>query len=531
MSPNLANDHPIKVAIVGSGLAGLTTAYLLARAPRIQVEIFEVASSPSLDSASITLKDARDDSLHRVDLPMRSFAGGYYENLRRLYDHIGVKYTEQQFLFSFARANSTPSIPEKVGLYSSGVGKKDTFAEDSHDTTYFHHPSNLVHFPSRPTGTPLTQHVTRCIYLLLNYIYFTLCVFFFPPRESDDLGQYLERIWLPALFCESYLLPLLSAVSTCSHKSLLAAPATDVVGYKRLTHRKRHLSVLGGVSEAQGRLLEACERTGRVKLWVARKVVSVKLAEGGNGVEVCWAGVDDAQGGGFLDADSVADSKRFDQVVLATPPNVVGKVYHKLRSEMSDIPTTQVTSVVVQPRETGGRTNRFSVVKADAAAGKPHWELSTRVIMAQNGRGLEEENITLRTNFRTGWTEAAHRIPCGATVTTCPLDRDSTNESHDVIRQVTFTRVLRTVGSRRVVNRLFKPRRNLARNHEEEHKDQKRRGLMDADEAMDKHPWHNGDDGVYLVGGWCWDGMVLLEGCVVSALRVAREFGVDVPWE
>jgi hypothetical protein len=42
--------------------------------------------------------------------------------------------------------------------------------------------------------------------------------------------------------------------------------------------------------------------------------------------------------------------------------------------------------------------------------------------------------------------------------------------------------------------------------------------------------WRSGDDNVYLVGGWCWDGMVLLEGCVVSAMRVADALGVEVPW-
>lgn len=42
--------------------------------------------------------------------------------------------------------------------------------------------------------------------------------------------------------------------------------------------------------------------------------------------------------------------------------------------------------------------------------------------------------------------------------------------------------------------------------------------------------WRNGDGNVWLVGAWCWDGMVLLEGCVVSAMRVADDLGVEVPW-
>ena len=42
--------------------------------------------------------------------------------------------------------------------------------------------------------------------------------------------------------------------------------------------------------------------------------------------------------------------------------------------------------------------------------------------------------------------------------------------------------------------------------------------------------WKNGDDGVWLVGGWCWDDMVLLEGCVVSAIRVAKALDMEIPF-
>lgn len=32
--------------------------------------------------------------------------------------------------------------------------------------------------------------------------------------------------------------------------------------------------------------------------------------------------------------------------------------------------------------------------------------------------------------------------------------------------------------------------------------------------------WVNGDEGVWLMGVWCWDGMVLFEGCVVFVMRI-----------
>ena len=106
-------------------------------------------------------------------------------------------------------------------------------------------------------------------------------------------------------------------------------------------------------------------------------------------------------------------------------------------------------------------------------------------------------------------TESHHVQPCGAIVTTCPFS--SIHESH-VTHSAKFTRVLRSSQSQRIVNAIFG-------NTQECYSDEKSVPL-----------WRSGNDGVFLVGGWCWDGMVLLEGCVVSAMRVADTLGVDVPW-
>ena len=94
-------------------------------------------------------------------------------------------------------------------------------------------------------------------------------------------------------------------------------------------------------------------------------------------------------------------------------------------------------------------------------------------------------------------------------MTTCPF---TSIDPSLTIHSASFTRVLRTPQSKRIVSNLFD-------NVPVRYRDEK---LLPE--------WKNGDGGVYLVGGWCWDGMVLLEGCVVSAMRVADAFGVEVPW-
>ena len=95
-------------------------------------------------------------------------------------------------------------------------------------------------------------------------------------------------------------------------------------------------------------------------------------------------------------------------------------------------------------------------------------------------------------------------------MTTCPFS--DVSSAQNVLRSVKFLRALRTPRSRHVVNNIFGE--NLAG------------PLIDEKQS----PWRNGDDKIWLVGGWCWDGMVLLEGCVVSAMRVASALDVDIPW-
>lgn len=66
-----------RVAIIGSGLAGLTAAHLLTQQEEqgIEVHIFEKAQSIGMDSASIDVV-GDDGKIHRVDSPMRAVQGG-----------------------------------------------------------------------------------------------------------------------------------------------------------------------------------------------------------------------------------------------------------------------------------------------------------------------------------------------------------------------------------------------------------------------------------------------------------------------
>ncbi|KAG9100834.1 hypothetical protein FS749_012553 [Ceratobasidium sp. UAMH 11750] len=77
----------VKVAVIGSGLAGLSAAYLLAKSRsegsdvEFDIHIFEKSSVLGMDAESLTVRvsgpsgQEKDEEI-RVDVPMRSIQGG-----------------------------------------------------------------------------------------------------------------------------------------------------------------------------------------------------------------------------------------------------------------------------------------------------------------------------------------------------------------------------------------------------------------------------------------------------------------------
>jgi hypothetical protein len=281
---------------------------------------------------------------------------------------------------------------------------------------------------------------------------------------------------LPRYFVTFYLLPLLSSVATCSHKALLQFPARDLTEYKRQSAGGQHCTV-SGLHQVQTTLGSGLEAR------FSAVVTKVEVLQNQT-LNVVWN-----------TSDKGSKEEIFDQVILAVAPDIAGRIFQPLRKATAQIPTTTVQSIVqgdgMKCAANDGTANGFAQSGSRAA-----------------------QTIHFHTSASLAQTESIHVHASGATVTTCPFS-DILSSTHNFLRSVTFLRALRTPRSRCVVNDLFGENLNPTS------------PLLD-----EKHSssWRNGNDNVWLVGGWCWDGMVLLEGCVVSAMRVASALDVDVPW-
>lgn len=418
----------------------------------------------------MSLRDEDTGAIERVDLPMRAIAGGYYNNTRRMYDHLGIRYHAQRFLFAFSEQQRDDSVKHNAQPLSP---------------PYFIHPSNLHQLPPRPQGVTLVEHVLRALFVSLCYVWLTLCCFLIEPRADESFAEYVDRIWLPRRFADDYALPLMASVSTCPHKELLRFPASDIVNYKKQSHGSEHFVVVDGVREVQSKLATGLNARANAQV--------VQVTPSGSKVDVMWRSSTGGQG--------KVVTETFDRVVLAVSPDIVGQIFEPLRAAMSKIPTIAVVNTILQP--TGDRAKLQKVnpddepTSAEAEDAGPVRPSRTQLITLNTMRGPVAQ------------TEALHLVDCGAVVATCPFDTSNTSQ---IVHRWDFPRVLRTTESKQVVNQLMA-------------------GKRASRSTGEKAQWTNGTDQVWLVGGWCWDGMVLLEGCVTSAMRVADDFEVAVPWK
>ena len=374
-----------------------------------------------------------------------------------MYDYFGVQYSSPRFIYTMSTISDTAS--------------KDT-------RPYFIHSSNNHQIPPmRPEGCSWGSWLTETIYLAACYFWFIICCFMVKPKEAGDSSaaesfrQYSTRICLPKYFVRHYFLPLMSCVTTCPHDALLEFPAIDIIGYQTKTFRRPHYTVLGGVNKVQDKLARG------QKVRYCSTVTGVENT--GTKVKVSWKN----------EETGAVESKLFDHVVMAVTPDVVRAIFPPLRKALATVPTTPV----------------HSVVHRDFARFPKCSQVVSERIRMQNGASVTHP-IHICSNSSA--TESTHEHPSSVLISTSPIvPVDPTK----IVQSTTFTRVLRTPTSRKIMLDIFDSRRS-------------------SNETGDIKQWRNGDGNVWLVGGWCWDGMVMLEGCVASALRVAKQLDIDVPW-
>ena len=263
-----------RVAVVGSGIAGLAAAHALA--PEAQVTLFEADSR--FGGHSHTVDVTLDGITHGVDTGFLVFNHRTYPNLVRLFDELGVDTALSEMSFSV-------QVPA-VGLEWSGCNLDTVFSQRR----------NLL--------SP------RFMGMLLDVLRFNRLATGLAQRggEADlaePIGDFLDRHRFGPRFRDWYFLPMIGCIWSCPTEQMLRFPISTLIrfchnhGLVQVSNRPQWHTVRGGSRNYVDKLL-----SGIPDARLNAPVRHLRRVPAGDG-----------RGGVMLATD--LGEERFDDVVLA----------------------------------------------------------------------------------------------------------------------------------------------------------------------------------------------------------------------
>lgn len=187
----------MKIAIVGTGISGMVTAYLLHRDHEITV--FEAADY--IGGHTNTLDVTVDGRTYAVDTGFIVFNDWTYPNFIHLLSRLGVESQPSDMSFSVKC--------ERTGLEYNGTSLNTLFAQRR----------NLL----RPSFYRMILDILRFNREAVSLLD--------QPESGPSLGEYLDSRRYSKEFVEQYIVPMGAAIWSASHDNMQAFPARYLVQF------------------------------------------------------------------------------------------------------------------------------------------------------------------------------------------------------------------------------------------------------------------------------------------------------------
>jgi uncharacterized protein len=253
-----AHVRPINIAVIGSGIAGLSAAWLLSQ--RHHVTLFERDGRLGGHSNTVDVATATTVEPVPIDTGFIVYNTQSYPNLVALFDHLGVETARSDMSFAFSQDGGTYEY--------SGTGFRGIFGQGS----------NLL----RPSHLRMLLDIKR-------FFGAARAMLEAPMPTQQSLGDYLTSNGYSQAFIVRHIMPMAAAIWSCPGQSILRFPVISFArffanhGLLQVKNRPEWRTVNGG-SRVYVERLKADFR-GHVAL--DRRVVSVR--RDANGVTVASA--------------------------------------------------------------------------------------------------------------------------------------------------------------------------------------------------------------------------------------------------
>ncbi len=234
-----------RIAVVGSGIAGLGTAYRLA--PHCDVTVFEADARPGghAHTVDVTLPGPAGDVTHGVDTGFLVFNERTYPRLIALFAELGVDVAKSEMTFSVQAPRADGSR-----LEWSGTSLNTVFADRG----------NLL----RPRFHGMLLDLMR-----FNRLATALARRGVDAELAQPLDEFLAEHRFGTAFRDDYLLPMIGCIWSCSTVQMLRFPVGTLIrfchnhGLLQVRERPQWFTVTGGSREYVNRL---AARVGRMRL-------------------------------------------------------------------------------------------------------------------------------------------------------------------------------------------------------------------------------------------------------------------------
>ncbi|KAI7863040.1 Per1-like-domain-containing protein [Spinellus fusiger] len=509
-----AEERIVKVAVIGSGLAGLTSAYMLTKSEtgsqdnvRFQVHLFEKNATLGMDAASISV--GYNDKF-RIDVPMRSFMSGYYSHLFRLYRHLAIDIKTARFSFGWYRieaSEATPPTPPATTYrsYMTYSGSRTVGQLNFHkQSTASLGESIKEMFGLCWMGLIVGASYAWLMILSLWYYYRGHLSNPSHPISNMTLQQWFQQHSIHPYFVHSIFVPLFSAVCTNSWESMLNYPAADILEYMAMGLFQESYIAGSGVRQVVDRLSTPLQH-----IHLNTHIQSIRSGSTHR----------------LSLQDNHGEIHGFDHVIFATQGNqalVLLKEWQQhlaqqtpgVYEEWQDVKdTSSVLEAQIHMLRQFSYENSIVINHTDTSLlpeSREHWKalnLATVDASVQPIKSRYTVSFPHSTTMTTHILNMTHDVEKDKEEdilylqTTNPCIAPSPKH---ILSASWFERATVTLSSKQAVQKyLFE--------------------FTGHDDSKTRLGPCQGKNGLWFVGSYCWKGIPLLEGCVASAERVVSQ--------
>ena len=260
----------MKIAVIGSGMAGLATARILKDAGH-DITIFEALAGRGMDSHTVIFEDGL------IDAPLRVMNPHLWKNTLSLAAYLGI-----------------PTFPVRTYMACSWLFENKT--ETWLTTTR----SRIGNFPIINNRKGIKQYGWRLVKGMLQ-LKTAIHQFFKSKNQDITLAEFMNQHHIEEVFWHGAVMPVLYTICTCNPKTIGEWPAKPLLIFLRqLTDGDALLRIQGGTPALVDKLIQGIEiRSGSAITQITEK--------------------DDQ----ILVMNETGENDYFDRVVVATPTNKI----------------------------------------------------------------------------------------------------------------------------------------------------------------------------------------------------------------